>query len=324
MLFNKIGYTLSKKDKNINFSIDSSRATNSISTLNDSDTAPLKADTEFEENRNLENSYLNNENNNDTFNIKINMPTNNNDNSNLKNKSDFFLFKIQFSVILCVIYFLLFLLSIPKRPMKIGNEKTLTELVKDNNNSDINILLNDFKFFYGDIIENKTNLNNNMNKTFKIENNNNNMDFHKNSYELIGSLLEFKYDKIYMFRWFIGFLYFIVRCVCFIYSHEKQKEFLFHKIKFSHIQKFSCLIFPLWIFFYDLKNNITYMKIKNELINNKIISYYIITEKQFSMIDYVEGIIPTLFYFLISIIYNGIEQSLGAYFRNRKKMSKLI
>ena len=41
------------------------------------------------------------------------------------------------------------------------------------------------------------------------------------------------------------------------------------------------------------------------------------------MNDYVEGIVPTLFYFLISIIYNGIEQSIGGYIKSRKKIRKL-
>ena len=47
------------------------------------------------------------------------------------------------------------------------------------------------------------------------------------------------------------------------------------------------------------------------------------TKKQFSMHDYVEGIIPTLFYFLMSIVYRGMEENVAGYFRYKKKMRKL-
>lgn len=316
MIFNKVDNSSINKNKKLNFSKDSSRTTNHISNLDNSDTVPLKTEIDFEDNNNL--TYSTEDN--DAYNIKIKQPINNNESGIIANNKKYFLFKLQLSVVLCIIYFLLFLISLPKRPMKIGKEKTLNELIIDNtnDNENINILLNDFKFNNDNNNIDEKNVNNNENKTFNNNNDN------KNNYEITGYLIELKIDKKYIFRWLIGFLYFVVRCICFIYSNDNKTNYFLHKITYSSIQNFASLIFPLWMFFYDVNNNITYTNIKTEFINRKHISYYIIIEKQFSMIDYIEGIIPTLFIFLISITYNGIEQSIGAYFRIRKKVSKVI
>lgn len=318
MIFNKGDYSLSKKDKNLNFSIDSSRTTSSISKIDNSDTVPLKTEIDYEEH----NTFLDN---NDAFNIKINQQINEDDDNNgIKNNKKYFKFKLQLSLAFCIIYFLLFLISIPKRPIKKGDEKNLIDLIKDNNNDNIYILLNDFNFHYdnnNNKIENSEK-NKENNKTSNLINDENNDN--RKSYELSGYLLDMKIDKIFILRWLIGFLYFIVRCICFIYSSKTNTTYFLHKIKYSSINDISCLIFPLSTFFYDLKNNITYINIKNELFENKHIFYYIITEKHFTMIDYVEGMIPTICLFLLSLIYNGIEQSIGTYFRNRKKISKVI
>jgi hypothetical protein len=319
MIFNKGDYSSSKKDKNLNFSIDSSRTTSSISKKDSSDTIPLKTEIDYEEHNNL----LDNSNkDNDAFNIKINQQINEDDNNGIKNYKKYFHFKLQLSLAFCIIYFLLFLISIPKRPIKKGHEKNLIELIKDNNNDSIYILLNDFNFHYDNNNKIENSLKNNENKTSNLINDKNIEN--KKNYELTGYLLDMKIDKIFILRWLIGFLYFIVRCICFIYSSKNNTTYFLHKIKYSSINDISCLIFPLSTFFYDLKNNITYINIKNEIFENKHIFYYIITEKHFTMIDYVEGIIPTICFFLLSLIYNGIEQSIGTYFRNRKKISKVI
>ncbi len=320
MEINKIN-TLSKSDKNMNFSLDSSRTADSVSNLYNSDTTPLKAEMDIDEIKNLEiTSSMNYDDN--IIDVKLNGQQNQIDNEKKKNKYQYFKFKMQISVIFSGVYLLLFLLSLPKTPVKIGDEKNLRLLTKTNNTQKINILINNFKFSFDNENENKTHFgnNSNLNETtelnqLKAKKNNNN--------EFFGYILDFKIDNRHVIRWLIGFLCFIVRSACFTFSEEEIKIKFLNKNRISFIQKLSCLVFPLWVFYYDINNNESYTKIKDEFINNKSVAYYIVTKKQFSMFDYVEGIIPTLFYFLMSIVYKGMEESVAGYFRYKKKVRKL-
>ena len=317
MEINKIN-TLSKSDKNMNFSLDSSRTADSVSNLYNSDTTPLKAEMDIDEIKNLEiTSSLNYEDN--IVDVKINGQKNQIDDEKKTNKHQYFMFKMQISIIFSGIYLLLFLLSLPKTAVKVGDEKNLKLLIKTNNTQNIKILINNFQFFFDDENENKNHFDNNsnINGTEKLNKKKN------NNYEFSGYILNFKVDNRHVMRWIIGFICFIIRCACFTFSEEDIKVKFLNKNRISFIQKLSCLVFPLWVFYYDINNNETYTKIKDEFINNKEISYYIMTKKQYSMHDYVEGIIPTLFYFLMSIVYRGMEEYFAGYFRYKKKMRKL-
>ena len=84
------------------------------------------------------------------------------------------------------------------------------------------------------------------------------------------------------------------------------------------------LFFPLFLFYYDYKNNISYSELKIEKINDKEIFFYLMTKKSFSMIDYIEGLIPTLFYFLISIDYNNLNKSINTFKIKTNKEKKVI
>jgi hypothetical protein len=317
MEINKIN-TLSKSDKNMNFSLDSSRTADSVSNLYNSDTTPLKAEMDIDEIKNLEiTSSLNYEDN--IVDVKINGQKNQINDEKKNNKHQYFMFKMQISIIFSGIYLLLFLLSLPKTAVKVGDEKNLKLLIKTNNTQNIKILINNFQFFFDDENENKNHFDNNsnINGTEKLNKKKN------NNYEFSGYILNFKVDNRHVMRWIIGFICFIIRCACFTFSEEDIKVKFLNKNRISFIQKLSCLVFPLWVFYYDINNNETYTKIKDEFINNKEISYYIMTKKQYSMHDYVEGIIPTLFYFLMSIVYRGMEEYFAGYFRYKKKMRKL-
>jgi hypothetical protein len=323
MKMKQIDNFYTQKDKNMNFSLDSSRTADSISELYPLDTVPLKTELEIEQKKNIEYPSSNFDDN--SFNIKIEQKTDNysSDENKIKGQNQFFFFKLQISIALSLIYFSLFLISIPKRPMINGEDKNIKLLINNNNNKNINILLNNFKFFY----EDKNETNNNLNKNMDKENNLDNMSLDNKRIEnyFSGFLLEFKNDRIYIIRWLIGFLFFIIRCACFIFSDFEFSNKYLDKKKISLIQKFSCLFFPLWVFFYDInKCNIAYTKIKTEYINNKIIGFYVEIKKNVSMIDYVEGIIPTSFYFLISIINSGMEQKIKSYLGNKKKITKLV
>ena len=94
--------------------------------------------------------------------------------------------------------------------------------------------------------------------------------------------------------------------------------------KISYIQKISMLVFPFSLFYFDLRNNIYFTEIKVEHLYNKYISFYIMKEKSFSMIDYVEGLIPTIFIFLISIDYRNLENIINNIFIKKKKFDKLV
>jgi hypothetical protein len=317
MEINKIN-TLSKSDKNMNFSLDSSRTADSVSNLYNSDTTPLKAEMDIDEVKNLEiTSSLNYEDN--IVDVKINGQKNQIDDEKKTNKHQYFMFKMQISIIFSGIYLLLFLLSLPKTAVKVGDEKNLKLLIKTNETQNIKILINNFQFFFNDENENKNQFDNNsnINETKELNKKKN------NNHEFSGYILNFKVDNKHVIRWIIGFICFIIRCACFTFSEEEIKVKFLNKNRISFIQKLSCLVFPLWVFYYDINNNESYTKIKDEFINNKSITYYIMTKKQFSMHDYVEGIIPTLFYFLMSIVYRGMEEYFAGYFRYKKKMRKL-
>ena len=145
---NKIDYSLAQKDKNLNFSLDSSRTVDSISELYNSDTIPLKTEIELEQNTNTQNIFPSNDDN--SFNIKINQTENTKKDNYSKENKKFFLFKLEISIALGIIYLILFLISMPRRPVKISEEKNLKLLINNNTSENINILLNNFKFYYGD------------------------------------------------------------------------------------------------------------------------------------------------------------------------------
>lgn len=327
MKMNKLNYSLAQKDKNLNFSLDSSRTVDSISELYNSDAIPLKTEIELEQNTNVENIFPNKDDN--SFNIKINQTESTKSENNLKENQKFFKFKLQISIALGLIYFVLFLICMPKRPVKITEEKNIKLLINNNTNENINILLNNFKFYNGDKTEKDFNINNKDNKENDIDNQNKdniiNNKKEKNEDEFSGYLLEYQIDKTFIIRWLIGFLFFIVRCTCFIYSHMEINNKFFNKYKVSSIQKVSCLLFPLWLFYYDIRNNtVAYTKIKTEIINKKIVSYFVMIKKDFSMIDYVEGIIPTSFYFLISIINKEMKKTIETYLGKKNKIKKIV
>jgi hypothetical protein len=304
----------------MNFSLDSSRTADSVSNLYNSDTTPLKAEMDIDEVKNLEiTSSLNYDDN--IVDVKINGLNNQIDDVKKNNKHQYFKFKMQMSVLFSGIYLLLFLLSLPKTAVKVGDEKNLKILTKTNNTQSINILINNFQFSFDDENENE-----NKNQFSNNSNINETKEFNKKkniNHEFSGYILNFKIDNRQVMRWLIGFLCFIIRSACFTFSEEEIKFKFLNKNRISFIQKLSCLVFPLWVFYYDINNNESYTKIKDEFINNKSITYYIMTKKQFSMHDYVEGIIPTLFYFLMSIVYRGMEEYFAGYFRYKKKMRKL-
>ena len=297
--------TYSNKEKNLNISIDSSRTTDTISNSYNSDIIPLKNDIEIDIDKRNDiyyNSILYDDN---ILNLNDNkIDINDKVDNNKKNKTNYFKFKMQISIILCTIYLFLFLISMPKRLIKTNTVvKDLNSLLKDNETEKIHILLNDLQFSF---IKNETKKSNND--------------------EFSGYLLEYNYNKKYITRWIIGFIYFAVRNFCFVFSDYQKinKNYMF-KNKVDFLQKLSCLLFPLYLFYYDIMNDTnSFISIKNEKINNKMIYYYVMTDKQRSWSDYVEGIVPTLSYFLISLIYDGMEQSIGTYLSGKRKISKLI
>jgi hypothetical protein len=104
-------------------------------------------------------------------------------------------FKTRLSFALCGIYLFLFLISIPKIAIKIGKEEKIDLLINNNNNTHINILINEIPSLFD---ENKT--------------------VDKNSpYETKGYLIEFVNNKAFIRRWIIGFIYFVLKCFYFIY-----------------------------------------------------------------------------------------------------------
>ena len=275
-----------KTNNNNNYQLDSSRTTDSVSYLyNQDENQP----NEEKETLDFSSFNTNDEKRHLIDNLKENK-VKNNSNNNIS-------FKKYLSIFLCVIYCLLFLTNNPTIPVKIGEERNIEDLIKDNQNKKINILINQIVF----------------------------CNASRNSRTSSGFLLEFKINKIYLFRWLIGFSYFFIKCICFIYSNnENNSNILLDKHRINLLQKFSMLFFPLFLFYYDYKNNISYWKLKIEKINDKEISFYLMTKKSFSMIDYIEGLIPTLFYFLISIDYDNLNKSINIFKIKTNKEKKVI
>jgi len=277
-----------KEKNNNNDHLDNSRTTDTISHINNQD--------DFSQMENIENNNIS------TLNKRVNnkndeerLVIDNFENKRIKNNNIFF--KKRLSIILCIIYFILFLICIPKIAIKIGEEQNIDVLIENNSNEKINILINQIVFC--DECDNK----------------------HKSS----GYILEFRINKMYILRWFIGFFYFIIKCICFIYSNPNNNHnYFLDNNKINLIQKASMLFFPLSLFYYDLKNNLSISEIKSEKIDKKIISFYIETTKTFYLIDYVEGLIPTLFYFLISIDYDKFDKIINLYHIKRSKLNKLV
>ena len=271
-----------KTNSNNNYQLDSSRTTDSVSYLYNQD--------ENQPNEEKETLDFSSFNTNDEKRHLIDNLKENNSNNNIS-------FKKYLSIFLCIIYCLLFLTNNPTIPAKIGEERNIEDLIKNNPNKKINILINQIIF----------------------------CNESGNSRTSTGFLLEFKINKIYLFRWLIGFSYFFIKCICFIYSNNENKSnILLDKHRINLLQKFSMLFFPLFLFYYDYKNNISYSKLKIEKINDKEISFYLMTKKTFSMIDYIEGLIPTLFYFLISIDYDNLNKSINTFKIKTNKEKKVI
>ena len=208
-------------------------------------------------------------------------------------------FKTRLSFALCGIYLFLFLISIPKIPIKIGQEQKIDLLIKNNDNAHINILINELPSLFD---ENKT-----------IDNN--------SPHEIKGYVLEFVYNKKFINRWIIGFIYFALKCFYFIYSNNNNA--LIDEKIIDYASKLSLLIFPLILFYFDLKNNLSFTEIYLEHIYDKTVSFYIMKEKSFSFIDYVEGIIPTVFTSLININYNNLQRIIYTYIYKEEKEKKL-
>ena len=211
-------------------------------------------------------------------------------------------FKKYLSLFLSLIYLILFLMNVPKIPVKIGEEENIDFLLQKSKNEHLNILINNFNLF--------------CNKSIVTNNN----------CEIKGFLLEFINNKIFILRWSIGFFYFILKCIFFIYSNNKinNNEKLFIENIKIWTQKISMLIFPLVLFYFDLQNKISYIEIKSEQINTKSVTFIMMKEKQFSMIDYIEGLIPTLFTFLISLDYTHLEAIINYFLINKEKVNKLM
>ena len=209
-------------------------------------------------------------------------------------------FKKRLSLALCGIYLFLFLISIPKIPIKIGEEQKIDLLINNNNNTHINILINELPSLFD---ENKTNDNN-------------------SPYETKGYLIEFINNKTFVIRWIIGFIYFVLKCFYFIYSNNNNA--LMDEKKIGYASKISLLIFPLIMFYYDLKNNLSFTEIYLKHMDDKTVSFYIMKEKRFSFIDYVEGLIPTIFTFLINIDYNNLQRIINTYIYKKEKQKKII
>lgn len=292
-------------DKISSYQLDSSRTTDSISNLNNKEEIIKNEEKEISYFSNTKNNET--DNNEETLNLLKNLKV-----EKISNSINLINFKKILSLVLCAIYLTLFLTNIPKIPVKIGDEQKIDVLIKNSTNKNINILINNLNFLC------------NKNRAYNNEGLQQNNEI-KNC-ETTGYLFEFSNNKIFIFRWIIGFSYFVVKCIIFIYSKNKTDNInsLIDERKISYVQKISMLIFPLSLFYFDLQNNIYFTEITQEHIYNKSISFFIKKEKRFSMIDYIEGLIPTIFSFLISIDYRNLENIINNIFIKKKKLNKLV
>jgi hypothetical protein len=292
-------------DKISSYQLDSSRTTDSISNLNNKEEIIKNEEKEISYFSNTKNNET--DNNEETLNLLKNLKV-----EKISNSINLINFKKILSLVLCAIYLTLFLTNIPKIPVKIGDEQKIDVLIKNSTNKNINILINNLNFLC------------NKNRAYNNEGLQQNNEI--NNCETTGYLFEFSNNKIFIFRWIIGFSYFVVKCIIFIYSKNKTDNInsLTDKRKISYVQKISTLIFPLSLFYFDLQNNIYFTEITQEHIYNKSISFFIKKEKRFSTIDYIEGLIPTIFSFLISIDYRNLENIINNIFIKKKKLNKLV
>ena len=292
-------------DKISSYQLDSSRTTDSISNLNNKEEIIKNEEKEISYFSNTKNNET--DNNEETLNLLKNLKV-----EKISNSINLINFKKILSLVLCAIYLTLFLTNIPKIPVKIGDEQKIDVLIKNSTNKNINILINNLNFLC------------NKNRAYNNEGLQQNNEI--NNCETTGYLFEFSNNKIFIFRWIIGFSYFVVKCTIFIYSKNKTDNInsLIDERKISYVQKISMLIFPLSLFYFDLQNNIYFTEITQEHIYNKSISFFIKKEKRFSMIDYIEGLIPTIFSFLISIDYKNLENIINNIFIKKKKLNKLV
>ena len=292
-------------DKISNYQLDSSRTTDSISNLNNKEEIIKNEEKEISYFSNTKNNET--DNNEETLNLLENLKV-----EKISNSINLINFKKILSLVLCAIYLTLFLTNIPKIPVKLGDEQKIDVLIKNSSNKNINILINNLNFLC------------NKNRAYNNEGLQQNNEI--NNCETTGYLFEFSNNKIFIFRWIIGFSYFVVKCIIFIYSKNKTDNInsLIDERKISYVQKISMLIFPLSLFYFDLQNNIYFTEITQEHIYNKSISFFIKKEKRFSMIDYIEGLIPTIFSFLISIDYKNLENIINNIFIKKKKLNKLV
>ena len=279
---------LPSKDKNNIYQIDTSRTADSLSHIYQDETLPK------EDNENNEIILINNKDDDEYRELitKLN-------NRKIQIYYDTFSFKKRLSIALCSIYYILFLMTIPKNAEKIGEEQNINILTQINGTKKIDILINSINF----IVSGDKYL------------------------ESSGFLLEFRTNKMYIFRWSIGFFYFIIKCICFVYSkndNDNNSNNILDKKRINIIRKISMIFFPLSLFYYDFKNNISYTEIKVEKIGDKIISYYAMTIKRFTAIDYIEGLILTFLHFLISIDYDNLQKNINTYIIKRMKPDKLI
>ena len=279
---------LPSKDKNIVYQIDTSRTADSLSHIYQDEILPK------EDNENNEIILINNKDDDEYRELitKLN-------NRKIQIYYDTFSFKKRLSIALCSIYYILFLMTIPKNAEKIGEEQNINILTQINGTKKIDILINSINF----IVSGDKYL------------------------ESSGFLLEFRTNKMYIFRWSIGFFYFIIKCICFVYSkndNDNNSNNILDKKRINIIRKISMIFFPLSLFYYDFKNNISYTEIKVEKIGDKIISYYAMTIKRFTAIDYIEGLVLTFLHLLISIDYDNLQKNINAYIIKRMKPDKLI
>lgn len=292
-------------DKISSYQLDSSRTTDSISNLNNKEEIIKNEEKEISDFSNTKNNET--DNNEETLNLLKNLKV-----EKISNSINLINFKKILSLVLCAIYLTLFLTNIPKIPVKIGDEQKIDVLIKNSTNKNINILINNLNFLC------------NKNRAYNNEGLQQNNEI--NNCETTGYLFEFSNNKIFIFRWIIGFSYFVVKCIIFIYLKNKTDNInsLIDERKISYVQKISMLIFPLSLFYFDLQNNIYFTEITQEHIYNKSISFFIKKEKRFSTIDYIEGLIPTIFSFLISIDYRNLENIINNIFIKKKKLNKLV